>query len=206
MDEDVALVAPLPSGVSEGAVAAPNLERTASVRVEQWDARCLEASCKAQAVLACFRADAGTWSDEVGAIAEDKLVETASNAAFRARGEGALRVTGESNEGAAHARELEGDGLAGKTLLGFSDGAVHACFALCVGARGSRPGCAESVQNAHFSRPISGPPETSLALRAVSLAVHHPRHALAGLSLTLALWGVLAIVKRPRRRRARHAR
>lgn len=200
MSSEVNAQGPLPRGYAPdpGAVAAPDLTQTPSVALEQWDAACSADGCGKQVVAACFRASAGTWSPEVDDLVHGKLADVTSNAAYRARGDGSLHVASV----APGQRVLEGDGLAAKTLVGFtSGGAVHACFVACIGPRGAAAPCREYVDAARLTGPIVAAPETSASLAAVVAMVHHPRETFVCFVAFVCAMGLAAIALRPRPRR-----
>jgi hypothetical protein len=91
-------------------------------------------------------------------------------------------------------------GLA-RTFVGWNEGAVATCFAVCASVpdRGAHRRCDASVLTARLEGSL-GPPPPGMALGAVTWAVHHPSQTVTwGGALAFAL-GVVAIASRRRPR------
>ncbi len=196
---DVVVEGPTALGPPEPRAVQPPELSTTSVRTDRWIATCVDGDCDRQIVTACFSSSVSAWSPEVATLVHDKLDDTARNTAFRARGDGAMAMHGESVEGDTAVRELQGDGRSARTFLAFTrdPDVVHACFTLSIsdGEAGR-----DWVQHTHVHGPVQPAPEPSVSLTALSACIHHPRHTLGGVLAIVVALSVAAIVRRPGRR------
>jgi hypothetical protein len=200
---DVVVVTPDVHAIADArAVQAPELSSSAA-HLDSWDAKCTN-DCTSQWITACFSVPVGTWSDEVGSLAQAKIDEIAWSTSIRARGDGGLVLVGSRNEGNVAIHDLLGIDRTARTFLAFTDDptTAHACFALVLAPIGA-PSAMQWVQQAHVEGAFTRPPPTSWALASLSASVHHPKEALSGLLGLVLLFGVVVIARRPGRRRSR---
>jgi len=194
---DVKLV--LPSGFSAGDLAAPDLSQSPQLALEQW-ASARDASGHVALAWGCVAGDASAWNADATEIAQGKLAEIASATAARMRDAPTpMHVTADA--GFERALVADGGGARARTFVAFTRGRAHGCFASCVESGVDSGAACDALVGARLEGALVPAPPPGLALRSLSLAVHHPHGALAALGAVLALGAALAIATRPGKKR-----
>jgi hypothetical protein len=184
----------LPAGYAAGDLAPPDFSQSPRLSLEQWHGA---RDASGQIVLAwgCTAADASSWSPDATELAQGKLAELASSTAARMRDRATpMHVVATADEG--RTRSLAADGTetgVARTFIAFTSGRAHGCFVTCTTAA-----CEKSVADARVEGALVAPPSPGIGLRALGLAVHHPRGALGVLGAILVGAAVLAIATRPK--------
>jgi hypothetical protein len=185
---------------NEAAVAEPALAAGSGAIVTQWEATRSDAT-DTTLLLGCIATPIPGWVEDMRATVDARTVALMHVTAERMTHE-PLEVLGERPDFQLR-RAGAGDGpadlLAGsaRTFVGWDDGGVVTCFAVCV--RAHRPQGDQSCDTHVRGATLQGshaPPPPGLVLGTVTWGVHHPSTAVAwGGALTLA-FAALAVVSR----------
>lgn len=195
--ESVHLALEPPAGWVETEVSAPELSQAPDVTLTEW--RALGRQGHAKLVAACVRTPVSSWSPELEPVALERVAALASSTALRLFDVG---VSAGAVERRGHVLEqaltASAGAVLGRSWLAFSGSHANGCFLLCADAA-----CATC--GASLGGPITAPPSTGAALRALLFLVHHPRETvLFALLLTAIAFG-LVVATRPRPTRRREA-
>lgn len=210
------MVVKVPEGWTETSLPSPDLSGAVGVTLSAWNAWApMDAKgdalgyASSALVCACFQGDPGTWTTEAEPIALEHLRGMVSSTALRVARLGELGVVATTREGELTTQRLAGRGeaehrLSAETFLGFAVGKAKGpdlvgCFALCTGDTAK---CDASVEGASVSAVFVPAPPTSLSLRAILAAVHHPSTTLA-MATAVALLVAAALVVTRRRPRTK---
>lgn len=193
----------VPPGFAAARLAPPDLSRSPRLALERWQSAGPDG--RASLAWGCIAGQAPGWNQDATELAQGKLAELASSTAARMLGRSSpMHVTSTSRDG--RERALAGDDgareAAARTFVVFTrDGTgarAHGCFVACAGGA-----CRDSVGTARVEGALVDAPPAGWVLGSLSLAVHHPKGALAGLGAVLALAVAVAFVTRPRPKRPR---
>ncbi len=182
----------LPSAFSAGNLAPPPFQ-SPRLALEQW--RSARAPSGELALAwSCAGGDASSWSADATELANGKLAELASGTAARLRNRPTpMHVVATTDAG--RERTLEGEGALARTFVAFTAGRAHGCFVVCAS---DADACRDAVRTARVEGELVAPPPPGWALRSLSLAVHHPDGALAGLVALVVAGAALAVLTRPK--------
>ena len=194
----------VPDSFATASVPAPDLSGAPQIALRDWRSW---SDGRSTLAAGCFGTHSTSWSSEVTQLAEQKLVDVAVGTALRVRDGAGLSVASRGDDGNVREQQLVGDGIRGKTFLAFREGEVHACLALCI-AQGpaigvAEPSCADAVATSRVEGTFEPPPGPGAGLGALLYAVHHPRPVSLGFVALVVVAGIVAVWRRPRRRRAR---
>jgi hypothetical protein len=194
----------VPDSFASASLPPPDLSGAPQITLRDWRSWSDGTSTLA---AGCFGTRSASWSPEVTELAEQKLTDVTVGTALRVRDGAGLHVTSHDVDGNVREQRLEGDGVRGRTFLGFRQGEVHACIALCVGARGEgqprEPSCADAIHTSRLEGTFEPPPEPGAGLGALLYAVHHPRPVALAFAAAVVVAGIVSVWRRPRRHRAR---
>ena len=195
----------VPDSFSSASLPPPDLSGSPQITLRDWRSWSDGASTLA---AGCFDTRATSWSGEVTELAEQKLFDVSLGTALRVRDSVGMRIASHEVQSNVRQQQLEGDGVRGRTFLGFRDGDVNACIVVCVGARaeapGSPPSCADAIASSRLEGTYEPPPEPGVGLSALLYAVHHPRPVALVFAAVVVVAGIVSIWRRPRGRRTQH--
>ena len=200
-----------PAGWSPGALEPPDVSASPELALASWSAwRPAGDPSKGapRLVTGCVFVQTSSYTAELEPIALGKIAELAASTALRVAEIGPLRVVASGRDGDIVREAREGDAtgprVTEQSFLAFPrpERGVAGCFALCVAPEGGPPACEASVRSARLAGDLGPPPAEGWGIRALLLAVHHPREAV-GLAVALSvLGGFVAVATRRRPRRA----
>lgn len=179
------------------AIAQPPLGGGSGATVTQWDAtRSLDGD--GTLLLGCVETPIPGWVEDMRPATDARTVALMHGSAERVIG---FPIEVRDEAGHFYLRPVGAPedapriGLA-RTFVGWNEGSVAACFAICAGPRRR---CDASILGAHLEGSV-GPPPPGMVLGAITWAVHHPSQTVTwGGALAFAL-GVIAIASRRRPR------
>jgi hypothetical protein len=185
-------------------VARPELAKGGGVSVDAWSAWS-DPNAAAHAVHGCLGTDLGTWTDELGPFALERVAATMSTVATKLTGTTSLRAETVQHLGNVTTQSFASAGddahVVGRTFLGFASTPrgprIEGCFILCAP---TTPTCDEALDAATPNAAFVPAPATSPPLRALVFGVHHPLAVAITLLSALCVLGVVAIVTRRRPR------
>lgn len=214
-----AVVAEPPPSFSPAAVAQPPLGGGSGATFTQWEAS-RSPNAEGTLLLGCVATPIPGWVEDMRPAIDARTVALMNGSAERVVGVPVEARDGASpaSAGARSTPEPAGHfylrpvgapedapriGIA-RTFVGWNEGSVSTCFAVCAsskqdGATSHRRRCDASVLGARLDGSL-GPPPPGVVLGAVTWAVHHPAQTVAwGGVLAFAL-GVVAVTSRRRPR------
>lgn len=192
------VVAEVPAGWTEADVAPPPIASNA--RLTQWSVR--HAEGEGSLAIACAQSPIPGWVEDMRLSIAARTVAFSGAIAERLTGSPMdARPEGPALFALRPAKDLAGEPVGhAKTFLGFDDGAVVACTAVCIGPREqpSRP-CDRPVVAAELVA-SKAPPPPGLVLRSVTWGIHHPGPVATGGSVAIVVLAcaALAFRRKPR--------
>jgi hypothetical protein len=195
------VLAEAPPGWRAAEVARPKIAESAGATLTQWEGA-ESPSADAVLVRGCVGTPIPGWVDDMRPAIEARTTALTGAAAEKATG---FPVDARWTDAGAFvlrpSSRLEGTPIGlSRTFLGWSEGRVFTCFAVCARRRDEGlAGCESSVSTAVLEGG-GQPPEPGLALRSATWAIHHPDTAATLAFAVLVAAGVIAVATRRRPR------
>ncbi len=188
-----------PADWTSAEVARPPLTSATDARITQWEARSPTGGATTE-VRACVATPIPGWVEDMRPAIEARTVAFAGATAERVVG-AQMDAREEKDVFLLRRASDLGGPVVGtaRTFLGFDEGHVFTCVAVCASPAEATRACDATVAAARLEG-SSPPPAPGIGLGAITWAVHHPRSVAAAAAGFIVLMAILALWRRRRPR------